>query len=213
MRFNKAKCASSTGGCFLWTTCTVDMRGYKYTSILTTKVFVTAVFGKQFESFGKVTDALLLCLLSSAFVPLNEFLLLVCLREAAASAATVVLQETLATPGQAQPKTIWDKECKETWSYTNTYHILSISISLISYFHLDFLISSFVPFALCVLWLHMHLTSVGNCYFNALWQFSPSQCFCKSAQLVPCSSKALSCAEHTQAEESFPQTTPESMTL
>ena len=82
------------------------MRGYKYTSILTTKVFVTAVFGKQFESFGKVTDALLLCLLSSAFVPLNEFLLLVCLREAAASAATVVLQETLATPRQAQPKTI-----------------------------------------------------------------------------------------------------------
>lgn len=53
------------------------------------------------ETFRKVTD------FSDAFLaPSNEFLLLVCLREAAASEATAVLQETLATPGLAQPKTI-----------------------------------------------------------------------------------------------------------
>ena len=119
MRFNKAKCASSTGGCSLWTTCTVDMRGYKYTKT----VFVTAVFGKEWIWNFQESDRFQWC-----FVFFD--LLFLCLQTS--FCCSCVCAKLPHLKQQLCFKRLWQlldwrnrkpfetKEYKETWFYTNT---------------------------------------------------------------------------------------------
>lgn len=144
MRFNKAKCASSTGGCSLWTTCTVDVRGYKYTK----KVFVTAVFGKEWIWNFQESDRFQWC-----FVFFDPLFL--CLQTS--FCCSCVCAKLPHLKQQLCFKRLWQlldwrnrkpfetKEYKETWFYTNTDTYQYISYINVCISKLNFIFPLWFP--------------------------------------------------------------------